>query len=89
MSCLLCASDNQSKFSAETNIHLGGLENVNNPGVLLFPRLLVCLDCGCSSFSIPAAELSQLAVAAPKDRRSADPNVNDTLLLLRGIKLAA
>jgi hypothetical protein len=43
MSCPACASGNQSEFSAEMVIHLGGLKNLNNPGVWVFPRLSVCL----------------------------------------------
>jgi hypothetical protein len=41
-------------------IHLTGLKNVNNPGVLLFPRLLVCLDCGFMQYKVPGAELRLL-----------------------------
>jgi hypothetical protein len=67
MSCLVCGSDHQSEFNAETNVHLSGLANINNPGVLLFSKLLVCWDCGCSSFSTPAAELLRLAVGGAED----------------------
>jgi hypothetical protein len=61
MTCPLCVSANQAEFTAEVNIHFRGLENIDNPGVLLFPVVLVCLDCGSARFSTPAAELSQLA----------------------------
>jgi hypothetical protein len=41
-------------------IHFTGLENVNEPGVLLFPKMLVCLDCGFSGYTVPTRELALL-----------------------------
>jgi len=41
-------------------IHFSGLKHLSNPGVLVFPRLLVCLDCGVSQFALPERELGQL-----------------------------
>jgi len=61
MSCPACKSCNQSEFNAEVNIHFRGRENVDHPGVMVFPNLSVCLDCGSSSFTIQHNELSQLA----------------------------
>jgi len=75
MPCPACGSGNEEEFTAEINIHFRSLANIDNPGVLVFPKLLVCLDCGCSRFSTPAAELSELArgaarADAPNPRRS-------------------
>jgi len=61
MFCPLCASSNQSEFAAEVNIHLSGSKNVNKPTVLIFSKLLVCLDCGSSQFTTPKAELALVA----------------------------
>jgi hypothetical protein len=63
MSCMVCGSDHLVKFTAEMNIHLTGLTNLNRPSVWVFPELLVCLNCGFSPFMVPAAELAQLADA--------------------------
>ena len=63
MPCTSCASGNQREFPAEVNIHLPGLRNSHNPGVFVFPRLLVCLDCGASSFVTPPSELDELCAA--------------------------
>lgn len=41
MSCTFCQSSNQREFPAEVNIHLPGLRNSSNPGVFVFPKLLV------------------------------------------------
>jgi hypothetical protein len=50
------------KFAAEVNLHFRGLKNIDNPGVLFFPRIMVCLVCGVSQFSIPAAKLAMLKI---------------------------
>jgi hypothetical protein len=40
--------------------HFSGLKNLDKPGVQVFPRLLVCLDCGFSRFTIPEGALALL-----------------------------
>ena len=60
MPCPLCASAHQVEFSAEMIIHFSGLNNVDKPGVCLFPKLLVCLECGFSRFTIPETKLALL-----------------------------
>jgi hypothetical protein len=61
MSCLSCASNYQEKFPAEMIIHFSGLEHLDEPGVWAFPRLLVCLNCGLSQFTVRKSELAVLA----------------------------
>jgi hypothetical protein len=63
MSCTFCSSSNQTEFPAEVHIHFPGLRNAGKPGVFVSPRLLVCLDCGSSSFTTPASDLAQLCAA--------------------------
>jgi hypothetical protein len=63
MPCLFCTSNNQGVFPADVDIHFPGLINAGEPGVLVFPALLVCLDCGSSMFITPASELAHLARA--------------------------
>lgn len=65
MSCLLCASDNQAEFGTEILVHFPGLKNLDKPPVWVFPKLLVCLDCGFSRFTTPQRELEILAGGAP------------------------
>jgi hypothetical protein len=48
MSSLLCGSGNQAELAAEMVIHFSGVKNLDKPGVWVFPKLLVCLDCGHS-----------------------------------------
>ena len=64
MSCMLCASSNQSTFSAEINIHFPGRRGLDKPAVLVFPKLVVCLDCGLTQFTLPETELSLLGEGA-------------------------
>ena len=45
-------------------IHFRGLENIDNPGVLTFPQVLICLDCGDSRFTVSTTELVELARGA-------------------------
>jgi hypothetical protein len=64
MPCKSCGSVNQSKFSAEMDIHFLGLNNIDKPVVWVFPEVVVCLDCGNAEFVVPEAELRQLAMGA-------------------------
>jgi hypothetical protein len=61
MSCQLCKSSNEAELDAEMVVHFSGLKNLDNPGVWVFSKLLVCLDCGGSQFKIPERELAAVA----------------------------
>jgi hypothetical protein len=61
MSCKACLSENQRNLNGEIAIHFPGLKGVNKPIIWVFPKLLVCLDCGFTEFAIPETELRQLA----------------------------
>jgi hypothetical protein len=61
MHCALCESSNQAEFNTEMMIHLSGLRNIDRPGALMFPKVLVCLDCGFSRFTTPVTDLALLA----------------------------
>jgi hypothetical protein len=60
MSCKSCHSESQSSFSGEIALHFPGLKGLNKPIVWVFPKLLVCLDCGFTEFAIPETELCVL-----------------------------
>jgi hypothetical protein len=42
------------------NIQFPFLKNAVRPSVLIFPKVLVCLECGFASFTVPEAELREL-----------------------------
>jgi len=56
--CRSCASSRQMEFRGEICLHFpGGLESLNKPLVWVFPKVVVCLDCGAAQFTVPDAEL--------------------------------
>jgi hypothetical protein len=57
MNCASCQSSNQREFSAELCIHV---EHADDAGILIFPRVLVCMDCGLVRFVLTMNELGQL-----------------------------
>ena len=61
MQCRSCQSSSQKKFIAEMGIRSGGLKNINQPVVWVFPEVIVCLDCGAAEFVVPDTELRLLA----------------------------
>lgn len=60
MSCRSCGSKNQTQFASEMSVHHLGLENVDKPVVLIFPNLVVCMDCGFTELSLAQEELREL-----------------------------
>ena len=60
MSCPSCASLNQAEFTSEMMIHPSGLKHLDTPGVLAFPKISVCMECGASRFITTEAELRAL-----------------------------
>ena len=64
--CRSCKSPNLTELNAEMNIHLLGLKSLNQPSILAFPRLVVCLDCGLTESNLPNEELRQLRECASK-----------------------
>ena len=74
VACTFCTSSNQREFPAEVNIHFPGLRNAERHGVFVFPRLLICLDCGSSSFTMPTSQLAHLAGAStPQPNHGCQP----------------
>jgi hypothetical protein len=63
MPCQSRESAKQAEFTAEILIHFPGLKNLDKPAVWLFPKLLVCLECGSARFNVPETELASIAKA--------------------------
>jgi hypothetical protein len=57
MACLSCGSEKLAEFGAEMNIHFPSPEGLKKAGVLVFPKLTVCFDCGSTLFELPENEL--------------------------------
>ena len=60
MSCSRCLSLHQTELNSEINLHFRSLPNLGEPGIFVFPQVLVCLDCGLSEFVIEKRELAQI-----------------------------
>jgi hypothetical protein len=52
---------NQGTFTWEVVILFPGLKPIDKPILWVFPRLIVCLNCGTTEFAVPKSELRQLA----------------------------
>jgi hypothetical protein len=67
--CGICLADsarrstNRGSSGSYCCIFPGSI-GTERPGVLMFPKVLVCLDCGASRFDTPVEELRQLRAAA-------------------------
>jgi hypothetical protein len=60
VSCARCSSLNEAEFPTEMMIHFSGSDHHNNPGVMVFLVVLICLDRGASQFKMPTKELRVL-----------------------------
>lgn len=60
MRCSSCGSEKLGQYTGEIAIHFPGRDGLDKPLILIFPRVLVCLDCGIGEFAVPDAELRQL-----------------------------
>ena len=61
MACWSCGSSNSKKFESEISIHFPQIKDAHKRPVLVFPDLIVCLDCGEANFVVPQTELKRLA----------------------------
>jgi len=52
---------NETELSAEMAIHFSGLKNLDKHGVWVFANFLVCLDRGCSHFTVSEEKLASIA----------------------------
>ena len=67
MSCLSCESESQTEFPSEICVHHPGLENLGKPAVMLFPKLLTCMNCGFTEFRMTDNQLGLLGMGSARD----------------------
>ena len=60
MSCHVCSSANEADFNAEIMIHFSDRRHLDNPGVLAFVPMFICLRCGSATFKVAENELTLL-----------------------------
>jgi len=56
--CQSCSSSNLLALDAEICLHSPGLNGLKKTPQFIFPKVLVCLECGLMQGSLAAAELS-------------------------------
>ena len=71
MTCKCDSSDKKSTLNGEVAIRFPGLQGLDKTTVLVFPKLVVCLQCGLTEFTIPENELRLLV----RDARAASASV--------------
>jgi len=67
--CRACGSDKQAEFTGEIALHFPGTANLDKPHLLVFPQILVCLNCGSAEFIVPESQLQILAIEMMPSRR--------------------
>lgn len=70
MYCPSCTSSRQAEFTAEVNLHFRGIHSLDHPGVLAFPKVVVCLDCGLARFTTTKSQLANLMTGVKKEPSS-------------------
>ncbi len=68
MKCASCATSDLTEFPAEINIHLP--VRLNKGGILVFPKLFVCLECGFSHLTVPETALKVLREGQHRPRKA-------------------
>lgn len=77
MACTGCLSSNQVEMHTEINIHYSSLAYPGNPGIFVFPTVMICLDCGVSQFTLKEEDLAQIAAHSRKaGAESVEPSNN-------------
>jgi hypothetical protein len=53
--CIYCGTEHMQMLNGEVALHFAGIENIDKPATFIFPKILLCLDCGAAHFVIPDA----------------------------------
>jgi predicted nucleic-acid-binding Zn-ribbon protein len=61
MPCKKCGSEYQAEYGSEINVHSTVHNDLDKQALLLFPKLLVCLKCGFTEFTLSESELPLMA----------------------------
>ena len=55
-----CSVDNRRTSNGEVALHVPGLQGLDKPTLLVFPKVQVCLNCGVAAFVVEDADLRHL-----------------------------
>ena len=63
--CQSCASSRMMEINGEICLQFqGGLKSLDKPLIWVFPKVIVCLDCGSAQFAVPETELKLIEKSA-------------------------
>ena len=60
MACVLCGSSNEAEFPTEMAFHFSGVHALDKPGIFVYPKVMVCTDCGFPGLQRRKSERAQL-----------------------------
>jgi hypothetical protein len=66
--CNSCASDNLAEFDSEVNIHFPGSRKLEKPSIFVFPKIIVCLNCGSLRSNLSPEETRALKKSVGTER---------------------
>lgn len=75
--CSSCQSEKLGKFPTEMNLHFSGFKNLTKPTVMIFPEVVVCLNCGFGEFILSGADLRKLKEGRDEDCAAAKSQPGD------------
>jgi hypothetical protein len=58
MTCKSCQSQSMSSFPADVRFYVNGSRTMSAPPMSPSPKVMVCLSCGSSEFTVPAGWLA-------------------------------
>jgi hypothetical protein len=68
VTCTSCGAVSVEEFESEITVHSPRLKNIDKPPVLVFGKLLVCLNCGKAQFDLQQPQLKQLSADSRKSK---------------------
>ena len=64
--CRACGSANLHELVAEACLNFPGLKGLKTEPILIFPKPVVCMDCGFVESTLSARELEQIRTGAAR-----------------------
>lgn len=64
--CKTCGSLNVVEMVAETCLHFPGLSGLNTEPIFVFPRFVLCTDCGFNQSTLSDKELEKVRLGAAR-----------------------
>jgi hypothetical protein len=66
--CQVCASSNLIELVAETCVHFPGLKGLKVEPIFIYPKIVVCTECGFAQSYLSDRELEKVKEGAAKLR---------------------